>query len=350
MKPLNPLFLKIDELLLAHPDHYYTYQEILEAYTGNRFENTPRKTDTVKGHACYNSLKDSMKLVKKILQQQGLSLDYCNGKDASDGFRYPGGVEDPMRDKKTDHRQMRTEQLNRLVKASAGLFPNSWLADLLAGAQSMTDNDKIIIFDQNLHLEHIRWVPTIFDAIEKKLVLQFDYRAGYTATPITVLYHPYYLKEYNQRWFVFGRATDMSGKPVQFNTCAIDRIEGEILIREDIAYIRSKSKDFAKSYFKDIVGVTRKNGQAITIEIATLDAYTHGRIMTKPIHGPSQCEVQPFSTETGQGIISIRVIPNDELDSLLMSYGSGIRVMQPERYRIHFVEKVSALYNIYNNE
>lgn len=347
MKPLNPLFLKIDQLLLDDPDHYYTYQEILEANDGKKFEHTARRTDTVKGHKYYQALQDAVKLIKKQLKAQGLSLDYKNGKDASEGFRYPRGVEDPMAAKKSNNQQMRTTQLKRLIEASAGLFPSSWLADMLAGAQCLgVRGEKVILFDQNIHLENLKWVPTFFDAIEKRLVLQFEYNPNYGETKEMLLFHPYYLKEYNQRWFIFGKSTNLAGKSLPYSNCAIDRIVGEVEMRDDVEYIPSKTKDFAATYFKDIVGVTRKkNKKPVTILIATNDAQTHGRIMTKPIH-TSQHELESFSVELGRrGLISFAVIPNDELDTLLMSFGAGIEVLG--EYRETFMRKVEALKNLY---
>lgn len=350
MKPINPLFLKIDELLLDNPEHYFTYQEILEAYTGRKFKKTARETDTVKGHPCHQTLMDAMKLIKKQLKEQGLALDYKNGKDAQDGFRYPRGVADPMWRKKTNHRQIRSEQLKRLVDASVGLFPASWLADFIAGAQSLyADDDKCIIFDQNPHLAHIQWVPTFFDAIEKHQVVRFSYNPKYGEETIELQFHPHYLKEYNQRWFVFGRATDLTGHNLQYSNCPIDRIVSEVTVCESVDYIPAQKKNFAATYFKDIVGVNRpKNKAPQEIRIATNDAITHGRIMTKPIHAKSQLEVEAFGLGTDRrGIISFRVIPNDELDTLLMSYGAGIEVLSPEEYRNHFARKVKALGSLY---
>lgn len=99
MKPTNPIFFLIDEMLLADRDRYITYKEILEAYDGP-FQNTPRKTDTVKGHRYHDALMDAIKLIKRLLRKQTLELEYRNGKNAADGFRYPKGVEDPMKEKK----------------------------------------------------------------------------------------------------------------------------------------------------------------------------------------------------------------------------------------------------------
>lgn len=348
MKPLNPLFLLIDQLLLDNPDHYFTYQEILETRDGKKFEHSARRTDTVKGHDCYQALQDAIKLIKSQLKMQGLSLEYKNRKDASGGFRYPRGAKDPMSAKKSNNQQMRMAQLKRLIEASAGLFPASWLSDMLDGVRCLGETgQKFILFDQNMHLENLKWVPTFFDAIEKRKVLQFKYNPSYGDIEETVVFHPYYLKEYNQRWFAFGKATDEDGNPLQYSNCAIDRIVGEVEINEEVKYIPAKTKDFAATYFKDIVGVTRKkNRKPVKILIATNDAKTHGRIMTKPIHARSQQELEPFSAASGRrGLISIEVIPNEELDTLLLSYGAGVEILGD--YRETFIHHVEALRNLY---
>lgn len=348
MRPLNPLFFEIDELLLSDRDHYFTKQELLESITGHPFRHTARATDTVKGQTEYESLQNAFEQIKKELKKLGLSFEFKNGKDASAGFRYPQGVPDPMAQKKSDHRQMRNEQLIRLIKASSGLLPASWMSDLLAGSQS-SSKEKYIIFDQNPVLAHIQWIPTIFNAIEKRQVLQFSYNPGYVGTIKQLLFHPYYIKEYNLRWFVFGYATKLDGKGSAYSICAIDRIIDKVKVREDIEYRPSKTKDFANSYFKDIVGVTRDmTKKPITIQIATNDAVTHNRIMTKPIHAHSQKLIVDFSKDNNRkGIFSITVIPNDELDTLLLGFGAGIEVLSPVEYREDFLKKVRSLYRVY---
>lgn len=350
MKPTNPLFFKIDEMLLDDPEHFLTTQEILEAYSGKAFKKTPRETDTISNSEYINQFRDVIKMIKSHLKKHGLKLDYKNGKDITKGFRYPQGVEDPMWRKKTDHKQMRSDQINRLIDASIGLFPTSWLADILAGAQSLAaDENKCIIFDQNPHVAHIQWVPTFFDAIEKQKVVKFEYNPKYGEKVFELLFHPYYLKEYNQRWFVFGYATDIEGNPSQYTNCPIDRIVSDVTISDDVIYIPPKKKNFASTYFKDIVGVNRpKNKKPKVIMIATNDALTHGRIMTKPIHDRSQRELRVYNKALGQrGIITFKVIPNNELDTLLMSYGAGIEVLEPNDYREDFMKKVKALKDLY---
>lgn len=351
MKRTNPFIEFIDGMLLADRTHYLTNCEILEAYTGKKFANDDKHKESLKSCKFYSSMNEALRAMSfELRQTHGKDFDLLNGKNRGDGFRYPLDIEDPILNLKSGHKQMRLKQLQKMIDASAGLFPTSWLADLVAGAQSLTNNQKQkISFDQNLHLEHIQWIPTFFQAIEECRTLRFHYNSGYGKDIVEINFEPWYLKEYNQRWFVFGYSTDSKGKPAQYNTIAIDRICGEV---EDVGAGNPddpKRKDFDVSRFDKIVGVTYHHGKKrLLIEIETLDVKTHGRIKTKPLHGKSQKETIPFNANgDNRGRFTIFVIPNDELDTLLMSYGSGIEVVGPEEYRDRFVEKVKALHRIY---
>ena len=174
--------------------------------------------------------------------------------------------------------------------------------------------------------------------------VSITYSAGFQRLKELVL-HPYKLKLYNNRWFVVGLAID-EGTAYEDSIYALDRIM-EISEKPDIKYIRPK-KDYTH-YFDDIVGVTHvRNRPRQRIEIATLDKYTHYRILTKPLHA-SQKEVAPFMDEDGEGIISINVIPNFELRSLLLSFGPTIKVLSPPDLADDIRKQVTEMAQIYES-
>lgn len=331
-------FLDLDQILLKEPAKYWTYEDILAEIPSANF----KKGDKIKYNEYFNSVEQAKRKIANILLKNGLQLDYKNGKDAKLGFRYPQGIGDPIRFEKEEFHKFRTKQLLRLVGSSIGLFPPTWLAEIVEGANQ---NGKIIGFDQNMQAEHIQLVPEIYDAIEKKQVITFRYHPRYDKEKEReVIVHPYFLKEYNGRWFLIGYEPVQGAKTKSFG---LDRIVGHIFVRDDIEFIPPKEKSFASSYFKDIVGVTiqEKKNKLKTILIETLDAYTHGRIMTKPFHS-SQRELRPFSSEQ-TGLFSIKVIPNNELDTLLLSFGPHIKVLEPQSYVDSFQEKVRKLSSLY---
>lgn len=345
MRSSNPMFEFVDSLLLSDREHYFTNQEILERYQQKPFERNAVKYENVKNNKYWDSLETAYKKIKGILRNvHHTTFDFKNGRDASQGYRYPLFLDDPMKQHKTDHRQMRLKRLMKLLQQSEGLMPQSWLADIIQ-KMSKDNEGKIISFDRNMQVEHLQWVPEIFDAIENHKVLSFDYRPRYKSMVRDVLLHPYFLKEYNSRWFVLGYASYKEGEAPNPFVCSLDRIDGEITIADDVEYKKPKRETLATDYFKNIVGVTRLNKPCQTIKIETQDEYTHWRIKTKQLHA-SQRELKPY-TDEGHGLFSILVIPNNELDTLLLSFGAHIRILEPQSYVDSFQEMVRKLNNLY---
>ena len=100
-------------------------------------------------------------------------------------------------------------------------------------------------------------------------------------------------------------------------------------------------------YFKDIVGVTRFNGEGMEqITIRTVDFKVHHLLRTKPIHS-SQMETMSFDQEKGFGEFSICVIPNLELQARLLGYGKGLYVLGDTPFRQRMQDVISQLSELY---
>lgn len=335
------MFDHLNQLLLDYPDEYLTKQHILEDYQGTLF----KKTDKVKANPYYSQLDEAFKKMKKDLNARGLDFDYKNGRNAKDGFRFPQGIDNPMKELMSEHHKMRTKQLMRLLDKSVGLLPPTWMADWLSNAQTLArekSKGAIIDFDQPSRLEHIEHVPTFFDAIENGCqVLRFDYRPGFGEEVVQLLFVPYYLKEYNQRWFVFGRSMTLDHQPLAYSICGMERIVGKITVAEELKE-KQTSPMTAAEYFADIIGVTRKkNVKKLHIEIAANTKEAYYRLLTKPLHRSQRSIVAPDTDVRGQ--VSIDVIPNPELNAQLLAYGPDIEVMAPASFRSKFAEHVKAL-------
>ena len=345
------MFKFLDDALMSNREHYFTHREIEELFIGRPLANDATHFESVKSNKkIYDSVTEAFSKIKEILiNDYGVDFEYKKSSGTRSGYRYPLYLEDPMKRYKTKHKQMRIKSLEKLLQQSVGLLPQSWMADIVAGAQRLAKDDGAIIdFDSNEFVEHIQWVPMIFDAIEQRKVLKFLYRPKFRDKIISIYLHPFYLKEYDSRWFVFGHATYINeGKEFESYNCALDRIEGDITIAEDVEFKDSEKKFSAKKHFEDIVGVTKYGGRTKLklIQIETQDIYTHKRIMTKRIHR-TQHQERPFS-ESKKGLITIKVIPNNELDTLLMSFGANIKVLYSDGYGQHFYRKVEKLKNLY---
>lgn len=329
----------LDDMLLAAGNKtFVTYKDVLNNITGEDGDYT------VKDHEYYNKLINARKKIEKTLESRGMKFVYANGKDCGDGFRYPDGANNPMREERSGVKKMRTKQVERLLRASAGLFPPSWLADILSYSRGMYDDgEPIIMFGENMRLNRIELLPVFYNAIENQKVLRFNYCPGFGKKSEALLFHAYRIKEYNQRWFVFGQSQSVtgSGRNMKYNICALDRIVGKVT-EEDYPYLKPQKEAYGAKYFKDIIGVSHYGKEVLHITIECQDDETCARIQTKPLH-----ESQLFMKGDEKKTFTIDVIPNKELYTLLLSFGDSIKVLSPKPVVEEMkkrVEKLSMLY------
>lgn len=208
-----------------------------------------------------------------------------------------------------------------------------WVDELRTQLKSqfhLEDNiSPIISFESNQYLKGKELIGELFDAILNKNVLEVTYQDFKSPEPYSVLFHPYYLKQYNGRWFVFG----FDDHTDYIRNLALDRIQG--FIKTPKPYIETEiiweSQD--EGYFDDIIGVSKPyEGEIQTIELL-FDRDRAPYVETKPIH-PSQSSKR---VENGL-IVKLKVIPNFELEQQILSFGETVQVLSP----IDFKNKISA--------
>ena len=177
---------------------------------------------------------------------------------------------------------------------------------------------EIISFDSNQYLKGVEHLGTLFNAILYKKVIEVEYQSFKSEKPNNSQIHPYYLKQYNNRWFLFGKSKQFE----TLTTFSLDRI---ISISEvDEEYIENAEYNFTE-YFDDVIGITipiDTNIELIKLQFSTKQA---PYIITKPLHGSQKNK--PID-ENGV-LITIEVIPNYELKSLLLSFGKEVNVISP---------------------
>ena len=105
------------------------------------------------------------------------------------------------------------------------------------------------------------------------------------------------------------------------------------------SYIENSETDF-DSYFDNVIGVTIPDAPLETIKLR----FTPSRlqyVLTKPLHKSQVC------TDPASGIIILKLIPNNETDALILSFGADVEVLEPESYRNRIREKVQSAFANY---
>lgn len=204
-------------------------------------------------------------------------------------------------------------------------MPNfDWVDDLIEHFKSSLNipstRETIVAFDENFDLKGRNWFAKLFSAIASQQALEIKYKP-FGKAHINYLFHPYLLKQYNNRWFLFGCVEGYSS----ITNLPLDRIEE--ISPATIAYRPNTEIDF-QEYFDDMVGVSRRGNEISTVLIKVANNL-YPYIETKPLHGTQRV----VSREDDCTVIQIEVIINRELKQLLLSYGSDITVMSPESLR-----------------
>jgi len=181
------------------------------------------------------------------------------------------------------------------------------------------NSEKIIDFESNQYLKGVKYLGVLFNAILYKKPLRISYQSFKSTKANDSVIHPYFLKQYNNRWYLFGQIA-------RFDTLsnrALDRIISIEELDEDFIENTKYNMD---DYFEDIIGVNRgKNMEPELIELHFLPSKAP-YILTKPLHGSQK---QKTFDETGLNI-TIEVILNYELKSTLLSFGNEVRVISPK--------------------
>ena len=193
------------------------------------------------------------------------------------------------------------------------------------------DYDKgpvLVDYEDNRKLTGREYRPLFYKAMKEKRALQVDYKT-FKGKTMHFEFHPYILKQYNERWFAFGLRVDNN---YPYTSVPLDRLINTPKIIGD--YYEERPDDYL-DFFNNIIGVSKdKNATSHDVRhiyIRITDEEAWGRITTKPL--PTQKEVCQFDKTRGYGEICLNVIPNPELYSKILSWGKGVVVISPSKVR-----------------
>jgi len=222
----------------------------------------------------------------------------------------------------------RLKSAMQVLKRFKGLPQFEWVNELLPKLDQAfllkDDNNEIMSFENNPYLKGLEFLDPIFNAILNKRTLEITYQP-FGKDSFKVFFYPYHLKQFNSRWFLFGKNPDYS----TLTNYALDRI---LNVKESDKPYKEGLIDF-NEHFEDVVGVTIEEVPVEIIEIkVTKKLWNY--IYTKPLHG-SQKKITDEETFI---IFSLEVIPNFELEKLILSFGEEMEVLSP----IHFRAKIKS--------
>ena len=185
----------------------------------------------------------------------------------------------------------------------------------------------VMSYDTNIDYTGYDKIRPLFDAIINKRVLEVTY-IPFGRDEITFFFHPAYLKQYNYRWFVFG-LNEAAGHSAW--NMPLDRIHR--MQETERKYIETDI-DW-NEYFDDIIGVTRREEEPEQVVLVfTVEQAPY--VETKPLH----LSQRQKRLDNGELQVTLNVIPNYELETLILSFGEKVRVIGPERLKDRIRERL----------
>lgn len=198
----------------------------------------------------------------------------------------------------------------------------------------------IIHLEKNDDLVGLNHLETIYQAILKRIVLEFDYQSFKARSSNQFLFHCYILKEFNNRWFVVGRRNGED----KILTLALDRIL-DLQVNLSTDYQRY---DFdPDNYYKDTYGVTVLNDSDIINIKLKIDRSNAPYVLTKPFHRSQQLVEKH---KDGSVTISVNVHHNFEIERLILGFGDAIQVLKPRKLKSRIKKKLKLALEKYHSE
>ena len=219
---------------------------------------------------------------------------------------------------------------------------NAWLEEVISNLEYRFGvkgtGENIVSFEQNEQLKGLEFLSELIDSAVNHKPLQVVYRT-YKGKEKTSIVHPYHLKQYNNRWFLFGLEENKEhGNHI--TNMALDRIVTFCHV-SDVVFIPNKDIDFTMM-FKDVVGVTIPGEYPLAEEVfLRFDSARFPYIVSKPIHPSQQILNEDEFT------ISLKVRPNKELEAIILSYGNQVEILKPEWLRMQIADNISENYRKY---
>ncbi|UOE39700.1 helix-turn-helix transcriptional regulator [Chryseobacterium oryzae] len=218
------------------------------------------------------------------------------------------------------------ETLSRINNLPGFDWVSTMQTKLNSGVHQSQNQRQVISFEDNEFLKGIELLNPLYHHIINSQVIDVRYR-GFTSDKESIFcISPYYLKQYNNRWFLFGYNHEFE----KIQNLALDRI---VELKLSQQKFKNCEIDFM-DYFEDIIGVSNdESKKAVNIKIE-LSQNIIPYINSKPIHG---------SQKIKENILYLEVKLNYELEALILSYGENMCVLEPSQLARKIQERVTRI-------
>ena len=213
-----------------------------------------------------------------------------------------------------------------------GMPQFDWVEEIKARLEqsfNLKTEENILSFEENPFLTGREYIGELYNAIINKQVLIIKYKPFKSNEAIEYILHPYHLKQYNNRWFLWG----LNNEYGNLTNIALDRIQS--FKTSKTTYKQNNEIDF-NEYFDDVIGVSINPSEKPQKILLKVDSDLFPYIKTKPLHGSQKVK----GYETDFTIIELNLQLNYELEAMILSYGEKLEVLEPKDLKDKIIERI----------
>ena len=203
--------------------------------------------------------------------------------------------------------------------------------------KNMIENSLVsqfISYGNNSTNKGIMFIDNALNTILESRKLKISYQSFYESDKTDYIVNPLFIKEYQNRWYLIVELNKIQ----KIKTFAFDRIQNLEILTSTF-----KLKNQKTDIFKNTIGINHSDD--IQEIILWFDSWQANYIKTLPLHSS-----QKIISENENGLtISINVNVNFELEQLIKSYGSAIKVIKPDFLKLKIIEDFEKTIQQYKN-
>lgn len=268
--------------------------------------------------------------LKYLREEKGAPIHRPNASDDKYYYTEKFSIKTPLLDfEEIEYLKQVSLILRRLSPAHSGDEFNQIIAKLDNTVHTVSDQGQSIIeIEAHTQSSGIHWYNTLFYAIKDKSPLRLSYKPYHKEEAREFIFHPYLLKQYRSRWFLFGR----EGNKEYIANLALDRIAS---IKNSAAPFKENDLFSAEDYFNHLIGVSKPRDGEIKDITLRVEAKSVPYILSKPIH---KLQETVKNYKNGDILVNIPLYINYELISTILGYQNSVEVVGPKELRQEILE------------
>ena len=228
----------------------------------------------------------------------------------------------------TDDELLGLDATVNMLASFRGMPQFDWMTDIIRKLKKkykVSENQRnILSFDSNVDLRGIDRFKELFNFIINEQPIKITYEP-FSKPAFDAEIHPYYLKQYNNRWFILGYNPEYK----DISVFALDRIKKVESLNVD--FIQDTLIEDPFDYFFDVIGTTIPNHGEVEKVVLKFSPKRYQYVLAKPIHHTQKTDDNTLTA-------TIEVIPNKELEAIILGFGKDVEVLEPEHLRNEIIE------------